>query len=524
MPVARTRSIALIGMRGEIVDIEGDLGDGVPKFFLIGLPDAALGEAKQRVRAACANSGLDLPNKVYTVNLSPAALPKHGSSFDLGIALALLAAAGSVPAESVARVVHLGELGLDGRLRPVPGVLPAVLAAKRAGCPTVIVPAANEAEASLVDGIRVVGVSSLRTAALWHGAELDALEADAPDESRALPAPARTDEATRGEGSAVPDLADVVGNAEAVEALVVAAAGGHHLFLLGPPGAGKTMLAARLPGILPPLEPEAAIEVASVRSLSGLRVDSLATSPPFEAPHHSATAPAIVGGGSGLIRPGAIARAAHGVLFLDEAPEFSRVALDALRQPLESGVIEIHRANATARFPANFLLVLAANPCPCGMAGVADAQCACTPMARRRYLGRLSGPLLDRIDLQLRVRRISAAQFRDAHGRPATTSTAEAARRVRDARAAASARFAGMPWRLNAHAPGPWLRGSRGGRRLPPNVTSAIDRALERGAITMRGYDRCLRAAWTIADLAGAAAPREEHVGMALALRRSMGS
>ncbi len=509
MPVARGSAVALIGMRGEIVDIEADLGAGTPGFFLIGLPDASLGEARQRVRSAAANSGCDLPNRHFIVNLSPAALPKHGSAFDLGIALAMLAAGGIVSPESVARVVHVGELGLDGRVRAVPGVLPAVLAAKRAGWGTVMVPSATAAEAELVEGIRVVPVASLRAAAIWHGAELDPGEDPSPEPAAGPLEPEATVE---------PDLADVVGNAEAIEALVVAAAGGHHLFLLGPPGAGKTMLATRLPGILPPLDADAAIESASIRSLSGLPVTALSTRPPFEAPHHTASAAAIIGGGSGVIRPGAIARAANGVLFLDESPEFSRVTLDALRQPLESGVIVVQRANVAARFPANVQLVLAANPCPCGRLG--ESECSCTTMARRRYLGRLSGPLLDRVDLQLTVRRITAAGLKVAGDRDDRMTTAQAAARVLVARAAALERLAGTPWRRNADVSGTWLRGRA--HRLPSSATTAIDRALERGSITMRGYDRTLRCAWTIADLAGTVSPRSDHVGAALTMRTAV--
>lgn len=509
MPVARTSAIALIGMRGEIVDIEADLAGGIPAFTLIGLPDAALGEARERVRSAAANSGCVLPNKKFTVNLSPAALPKHGSGFDLGIALAMLAAGGIVPAASVASAVHIGELGLDGRVRSVPGVLPAVLAAKRAGWVTVMVPAAAAAEASLVEGLQVVPVSSLRAAAIWHGAELepsDGLQDIMP-----------TTVAPPDQGSP-PDLAEVVGNDEAIRALTVAAAGGHHLFLLGPPGAGKTMLATRLPGILPELDTDAAIECASVRSLSGMPVTTLSMRPPFEAPHHTASTPAIIGGGSGVIRPGAIARAAHGVLFLDEAPEFSRVALDALRQPLETGEITVQRANATARFPANFQLVLAANPCPCGRLG--ESECSCTPMARRRYLGRLSGPLLDRVDLQLTVRRITAAGLRATGDTSGRTTSAVAAKSVSQARAAAAERLAVTPWRRNADVPGSWLRARE--RRRSPADLAVLDRALERGAITMRGYDRVLRCAWTLADIDGRASPGRGEIGEALGYRTAV--
>lgn len=511
MALGRTHAVSLLGLRGAMVEIEADISSNLPNFVLIGLPDAALGEAKDRVRAAATNSGCGLPNRKITVNLSPAALPKHGSGFDLAIALAALAAAGTVNPASIDRVVHLGELGLDGRLRPIHGILPAVLALARAGFGTVMVPTGNADEAALVPGIRVIGVASLRDAAIWHGGEFEpevvepilfASPVDAADESS--------------------ELADVIGNDDAVEAMLVAAAGGHHVFLLGPPGAGKTMLASRLPGLLPDLAPEAALEVSSVRSLSGLPVGrTLATRPPLESPHHTATAAALVGGGSGIIRPGAAARASHGVLFLDEAPEFTSTVLDALRQPLESGVISIHRANAVAHFPGSFQLVMAANPCPCGQWGARDSACTCPPHARRRYLARLSGPLLDRIDIQLRVNRITTAQLR-LGDESTRLNTVDARARVAAARGVAAERLAETPWSLNSQVPGAWLRGPKA--RLGLAVTASIDRALERGGITMRGYDRVLRVGWTIADLEGADSPTADHIGRALYFRKAMSS
>jgi len=479
MPVGRTHSISLLGMTGAVVEIEADISNQLPMFVLIGLPDAALNEAKDRVRSAITNSGLELPHRKVTINLSPAALPKHGSGFDLAIALAVLAAAGDVSAESIDRVAHLGELGLDGRLRPINGVLPAVMGAARAGFATVMVPSGNADEAALVPGVRVIPVASLRDAAIWHGATCEPVLVEPL--IRVLP-PTVEEEL---------DLADVIGNEDAIDAMLVAAAGGHHVFLLGPPGAGKTMLASRLPGLLPPLTAEQALEVSSVRSLSGMPVGStLATRAPFEAPHHTASAAALVGGGSGLIRPGAAARASHGVLFLDEAPEFASAVLDALRQPLESGVISIHRANAVAHYPGSFQLVMAANPCPCGQYGARDSECTCTPFNRRRYLARISGPLLDRIDIQLRVHRITSAQLR-VSADSARLSSSAARSRVIDARARTAARLVDTPWTLNSHVPGAWLRGPQA--RLPIATTASIDRALERGGITMRGYDRVLR-------------------------------
>lgn len=516
--VGRTRAIALLGLSGAIVEVEADISAQLPKIVLIGLPDTALQQATHRVRAAAANAGIPLSPMAITVNLSPASLPKHGSGFDLAIALACLAAAGDVAAASIERVVHIGELALDGRLRPVAGVLPAVIAARRAGCDTVMVPSANVAEAALVPGIRVLGMPGLRDAAIWHGGDFEPIpiEPILPTAATAPPVGAAHE----------PDIADIVGQDAAVFALQVAAAGGHHAFLLGPPGAGKTMLADRLPGLLPDLDEHAALEVSSIRSLSGLGVGgALSSRPPIESPHHTATAAAMVGGGSAVIRPGAAVRAAHGVLFLDEAPEFQTAVLDALRQPLESGVISIHRANAVAHFPARFQLLLAANPCPCGQFGVEGGDCTCPPNTRRRYLARLSGPLLDRIDIQLRVHRVTSTHLALADqraGEPggAVLNTAAARAVVEQARASAAARLDATPWALNNEVPGEWLRARA--RRPGAHAMAALDRALERGGVTMRGYDRVLRVAWSIADIEGAPVPGAEHIAQALYLRRGI--
>ncbi|GAA1913637.1 YifB family Mg chelatase-like AAA ATPase [Microbacterium aoyamense] len=477
MSVARTWAVALTGLDGHLIDVEADLSNQLPEFKIIGLADKALGEAVQRVHNASANSGLPLPRRRLTVNLSPASLPKQGSGFDLAIAIAALATETAMDAASVASTAHLGELGLDGRLRPVPGILPAVLAAARGGVRRVVVPAANLAEAALVDDVEVVGAINLAAVAALHGAAVDV-----PDQMPVLVPD--TDPVAESRL----DLADIVGQPEAVDALVVAAVGGHHLLMSGPPGAGKTMLARRLPGILPDLDDDAALAAASLRSLSGRAVTSLSRVPPFEAPHHSTSVAALVGGGSRVVRPGAIARASEGVLFLDEAGEFQASALDALRQPLESGAIEIHRAGFSASFPARFQLVLATNPCPCGNYGVRGAACICTPMAMRRYLGRLSGPLLDRIDIELHLARVSvAARAREL---PALTTSAARAR-VHEARLRSAHRLRETPWTLNVQVPGTWLRD--GPSAPSPAVRRPLDAALHRGALTLRGYDRVLR-------------------------------
>lgn len=505
MSVARTWAVALVGAEGECVEVEADLSKQTPEFRIIGLPDKALGEAVQRVHNACENSGTPLPRRRLTVNLSPASLPKQGSGFDVAIAVACLATEASMDPASVASTVHVGELGLDGRLRPVVGVLPAVVAARRAGHRRVVVPHANGAEAGLVDGVEVLAAVNLAQVVSWHGADVDV-----PDDE-----PVSTDDGDPAV-EAAPELAEVIGQREAVDALIVAAAGGHHLLMCGPPGAGKTMLARRLPGILPELDDEAALTSASIRSLAGARVVELSRTPPFEAPHHSASIAALVGGGTRLIRPGAIARASEGVLFLDEAGEFAASALDALRQPLESGAITIHRAGASAQYPARFQLVLATNPCPCGDYGVRGGTCTCPPAAIRRYLGKLSGPLRDRMDIELTLTRVSVAQ-RDLG--PSMSSTV-ARDRVREARERARRRLEGTPWRVNADVPGTWLR--EGPSAPPPSVRRPLDAALHRGALTLRGYDRVLRVAWSLADIDGRPQLGAEHIGRALYLKKGL--
>ncbi|MGW3101828.1 YifB family Mg chelatase-like AAA ATPase [Streptomyces sp. NPDC001100] len=526
MAFARTCSVALVGVEGVVVEVQADLEPGVAAFTLVGLPDKSLTESKDRVRAAVVNSGAAWPQKKLTVGLSPASVPKSGSGFDLAVAAAVLGASERIDPRVLADIVMIGELGLDGRVRPVRGILPAVLAAADAGYEQVVVPECAAAEASLVPGVSVLGVRTLR--------QLIAVLADepVPDEEPdelGRPDPLLAGLRMPGTGAATGmhsmgaaqhdaghDLADVVGQLSARTAVEVSAAGGHHLFLEGPPGAGKTMLAERLPAVLPPLDRQESLEVTAVHSVAGLLPSGrpLIDAAPYCAPHHSATMQALVGGGQGIARPGAVSLSHRGVLFLDETPEFSGQALDALRQPLEAGHVVIARSASVVRFPARFLMVLAANPCPCGRFSQTDDLCECAPMSIRRYQARLSGPLLDRVDLRVTVDRVTREQLTACGVRGETTATV--ADRVRAARERAAARLADTPWRTNSEVPGRELRSRWHAVR---GAMDEAERSLERGALTARGIDRVLRVAWTVADLKGHDRPDHTDVLLALQLR-----
>ncbi|MEU1023479.1 YifB family Mg chelatase-like AAA ATPase [Streptomyces sp. NPDC005904] len=524
MGFARTCSVALVGVEGVVVEVQADLEPGVAAFTLVGLPDKSLTESRDRVRAAVVNSGGEWPQKKLTVGLSPASVPKGGSGFDLAVACAVLGAAERIDPRVLADIVMIGELGLDGRVRPVRGVLPAVLAAADAGYEQVVVPECTAAEAALVPGVSVLGVRSLR--------QLIAVLTDEPVPQEESDETGRPDAMLAGlcvPGSGLGaglggatddahalDLADVVGQVSARTAVEVAAAGAHHLFLQGPPGAGKTMLAERLPAILPRLTREESLEVTAVHSVAGMLPPGkpLVDVAPYCAPHHSATMQSLVGGGKGLARPGAVSLAHRGVLFLDEAPEFSGQTLDSLRQPLESGHVVIARSAGVVRLPARFLMVLAANPCPCGRHLQPGGGCECPASVVRRYQGQLSGPLLDRVDLKVEVEPVTRSELSGYGTRG--ESTRSVADRVREARERAAARLADTGWRTNSEVPGHALR-----TRWPaaPGALETAESDLERGFLTARGLDRVLRVAWTVADLAGHDRPRAQDVALALQLR-----
>jgi magnesium chelatase family protein len=494
MNLALAHSRARAGVHAPAVRVEVHLGGGLPNFNLVGLPAAAVRESRERVRAALANAQFEFPQRRVTVNLAPADLPKDGGRYDLAIALAILAASGQLPVQALADVELLGELALTGELRPVDGVLPAALAAAREGR-RLIVPAGNGAEAALAGGGRAWTARTLLEVCGFLQETHPLPRAERP----ALAAPPR-----------YPDLADVRGQVAARRALEIAAAGGHHLLLIGPPGCGKTLLAARLPGLLPEPDEAQALETAAVHSVSRQGIDlGQWRQRPFRAPHHGASAVAITGGG-GDPRPGEISLAHNGVLFLDEIAEWSRHTLDVLRQPLESGVVTVSRAARQAEFPANFQLVAAMNPCPCGWAGDPSGRCGCSADVVARYRSKLSGPLLDRIDLQLAVPRLPAQDLRPdaARGEPsATVRERVLAARQRQHERAGTVNARLTQAQTEAHC------------RLAPPDQALLERALETLQLSARAMHRILRVARSIADLAGMEDIRTAHLAEAIGYR-----
>ncbi|MEJ2646520.1 MAG: YifB family Mg chelatase-like AAA ATPase [Gammaproteobacteria bacterium] len=473
MSLAIVHSRAQVGVQAPPVAVEVHLSNGLPSLSIVGLPETAVKESKERVRGALLTSRFEFPARRITINLAPADLPKDGGRFDLPIALGILAASGQIPAAGLAQYEFLGELALSGELRPVRGALPAAMQAQRSGR-RLVVPADNASEAALIADATVYGAGHLLQVSAHLGDQQALAPAPQPDWSVATP---------------LPDLADVRGQQRARRALEVAASGNHSLLMVGPPGTGKTLLASRLPGILPTLDHEQALEAAAVRSVSGQGLTAADwCRRPFRAPHHTASAVALVGGGSHP-RPGEISLAHHGVLFLDELPEFDRRVLEVLREPMESGRIVISRAARQAEFPARFQLVAAMNPCPCGYHGDADGRCRCTPEQIRRYRTRISGPLLDRIDLQIEVPRPTWEQLQGPPGEPsaAVRDRVEAARGRQRSRGTVNAELQGEL--LTSHC------------RLSPPDRRLLQQALERLGLSARAYHRILRVARTVADL-----------------------
>lgn len=544
MHIGNATSIGLIGLKAFTIQLQAFISGNMPNFSIVGLPDTSLSEARERVKSAHFALHCKWPEGRVTVNLSPASMPKSGASYDLAIAASILSAEKYIPLPELENTVILGELNLDGTVLPIQGMLPIALYAKKMKFKRIIIPQENLTEAQLVEGIETIGIHHiLDLITQLHGTlreeSLKLIEEDPAYQHMQIREHNNSNDKNENcttlsmrEENVSPlqvdskyeigDMAEVIGQEHTKWALQVAAAGGHHVMMIGPPGSGKTMLASRLPSIMCPLNEQEQLEVASIRSLCGtLPYYGISDIPPFEAPHHTASAASLIGGGTGVAKPGIITRAHCGVLFMDEAPEFSPRVLQTLREPLESGYIAISRSKGTTLYPAKFQLVIAANPCPCGYAYGNGERCTCKERERTRYFSRLSGPILDRIDIQMDVppvERIIMPNLQQNNAQNTSSGTSLTSNMMRHnvivARQIARDRFAKQGWDCNAQASGTWLR-----KYTSQQAVGLINQALEKHQLSLRGADRALRLAWTLADLYGHTSPNMTDIAQAISLR-----
>lgn len=503
MAIGKALSVGIIGLETFTIHIQSCISQGLPFFSIIGLPDTSLSEARDRVKSACQSTGFSWPQTRVTVNLSPASMPKRGSSHDLAIAVSILCAARVIPDEQIGNTIVLGELNLDGTILPIHGILPILLHARNHNITRVVVPYANRHEAQLVPDIDIISVQHIGELIEYFGGkahyQLPQLEYDTHSPQPHID---------------YGDMSQVIGQDYAIYAMQIAAAGKHHMLMVGPPGAGKTMLASRMPTIMPPLQQQAQLEVASIRSLCGTLEDyGISDVAPYEAPHHTASTASLVGGGTGIAQPGSISKAHHGILFMDEAPEFTTRTLQTLREPLESGKIVLSRSKGSVTYPADFQLIMAANPCPCGMWYGTGERCVCTTRKRQRYLMKLSGPILDRIDIQIHIPAVEQVGANASSGPSSATLKED----VIQAQERARHRYKQWGWQYNAQVSGQWLH-----ENTPYDALEIANESLRTHTLTLRGADRALRLAWTLADLAQHPAPTREDMFQGIALRTTL--